>query len=185
MLAAVAERRCFPFQRRGARLVPRTCRASSRFSPEPDRTRNHQALSEHRDAVAVRSKQRSRRAIGMVPSLEEVVLSKCNEDPNVDRKLKALRKSGTPPSAEDNEKIKQALQDTEVFFECRKTVLSDMQTATFERENDEFLKEKCNQFPQLTPSEFSRLIPTPKHLESKLEMVSEYRIGGTICCPGS
>jgi hypothetical protein len=28
-------------------------------------------------------------------------------------------------------------------------------------------------------------IPTPKHLESKLEMVSEYRMGGTICCPGA
>jgi TPR repeat protein len=95
--------------------------------------------------------------MGMVPSLEEVVLSKCNEDPNVDRKLKVLRKSGTPPSAEDNEQIKQALQDTEVFFECKKTVLSDMQRAAFERENDEFLTEKCNQFPQLTPSEFSRL----------------------------
>jgi len=95
--------------------------------------------------------------MGMVPSLEEVVLSKCNEDPTVDRKLKALRKSGTPPSAEDKEKIKQALQETEVFFECKKTVLSDMQSAAFERENDEFLKEKCNQFPQLTPSELSRL----------------------------
>ena len=33
--------------------------------------------------------------MGMVPSLEEVVLSKCNEDPDVDRKLNALRKSGT------------------------------------------------------------------------------------------
>jgi TPR repeat protein len=95
--------------------------------------------------------------MGMVPSLEEVVLTKCNEDPNVDRKLKALRKSGTPPSAENNEKIKQALLDTDVFFEYKKTVLSDMQSAAFERENDEFLKEKCNQFPQLTPSEFSRL----------------------------
>jgi hypothetical protein len=29
------------------------------------------------------------------------------------------------------------------------------------------------------------IIPTPKHLESKLEMVSEYRMGGMICCPGS
>jgi TPR repeat protein len=93
----------------------------------------------------------------MVPSLEEVVLSKCNEDPDVDRKLNALRKSGTARSAEDNEKIKQALQDTEVFFECKKTVLSDMQSAAFERENDEFLKEKCSQFSQLTPSELLQL----------------------------
>jgi TPR repeat protein len=95
--------------------------------------------------------------MGMVPSLEEVVLSKCNEVPDVDRKLKELGWRGTPPSAENNEKIKQILQDMDVFFECKKTVLSDMQSAAFERENDEFLKEKCNQFPQLTPSELSRL----------------------------
>jgi TPR repeat protein len=91
----------------------------------------------------------------MVPSLEEVVLSKCNEDPDVDKKLNALRKSGTPLSAEDSEKINQALLDTEVFFECKKNVLWDMQSAAFERENDEFLKEKCNQFAQLTPSDVS------------------------------
>jgi hypothetical protein len=34
-------------------------------------------------------------------------------------------------------------------------------------------------------AQMTGLIPTPKHLESKLEMVSEYRMGGMICCPGS
>jgi len=95
--------------------------------------------------------------MGMVPSLEEVVLSKCNEDPELDGKLKALRGLGRSPAADYAEKMKQALQDTKVFFECKKTVLSDMQSAAFERENSEFLKENCKQFPQLTSSELSTL----------------------------
>ncbi len=92
--------------------------------------------------------------MGMVPSLEEVVLSKCNEDPDLDRKLRALRNSGGP-AANNQEKIKQALQETDVFLECSKIVLSDMQSAAFDRENDDLLREKCKQFPQLTSSEFS------------------------------
>ena len=34
---------------------------------------------------------------------------------------------------------------------------------------------------RVTVAIISQVIPTPKHLESKLEMVSEYRMGGIIC----
>jgi hypothetical protein len=89
----------------------------------------------------------------MVPSLEEVVLSKCNEDPNADRKLSELQNSGRPLSADDQVKIKQIMQDSNVFLQCRKTVMTDMQSAAFERENDAILKEECKQSPPLTPTE--------------------------------
>jgi hypothetical protein len=96
--------------------------------------------------------------IGMVPSLEEVVLSKCGDgDPHVDRNVSALRNPGRPLSSEDQAKIDQLSQDSEVFLQCKKTVLSDMQKAAFERENEGILKEKCKQFPPLAPGEMSRL----------------------------
>ena len=93
----------------------------------------------------------------MVPSLEEVVLSKCNEDPNADKKLRDLQNSGRPLTAEDQAKIKRIMQDSEVFFQCKKTVFTDMQSAAFERENDALLTEKCRQFPPATPEEISTL----------------------------
>jgi hypothetical protein len=80
--------------------------------------------------------------MGMVPSLEEVVLSKCNEGPN----------TGLGASADD-----QAKQDWRVFFQCKETVLDDMQQAAFERENDAILTEKCRPFPPLAPEEISTL----------------------------
>jgi hypothetical protein len=95
--------------------------------------------------------------MGVVPSLEEVILSKCNEDPDVDRKLKEFQNSGKPLSADDKAKIKQITQDSDVFFQCKKMVLSDMQGAAFERENDALLNAKCKEFPQLTPSEMTTL----------------------------
>src|SRR6266404_1151533 len=73
--------------------------------------------------------------MGLVPSLEEVVLSKCNQDPDVDRKLKVFLDSKKTLSAADQAKIKQIMQDSDVFFQCKKTVLSDIQSAAFEREN--------------------------------------------------
>jgi hypothetical protein len=95
--------------------------------------------------------------MGVVPSLEEVILSKCNEDPDVDRKLKELQNSEKPLSADDKAKIKQITQNSDVFFQCEKMVLSDMQGAAFERENDALLNEKCKEFPPLTPSEMTTL----------------------------
>jgi hypothetical protein len=95
--------------------------------------------------------------MGMVPSLEEVVLSKCNEDPNADRRLSEYRNSGRPLSTDDQEKKSQIMLDFRVFFQCRETVLNDMQRAAFERENDAVLKEKCKQFPALVPFEMSML----------------------------
>jgi hypothetical protein len=96
--------------------------------------------------------------MGVVPSLEEVVLSKCNEDPDVDRKLSALRNSLSKPlSADDQMKLKEIMQDSDVFFQCEKTVLSDMQSAAFQRENAPLIDEKCKQFPPLTPSEMATL----------------------------
>ena len=92
--------------------------------------------------------------MGMVPSLEEVILSKCNEDPDIDRKVKEFLNSS---SAHDETKFRQITQDADVFFQCKKTVLSDMQRAAFERENAALVNEKCKQFPALTPSEMATL----------------------------
>jgi TPR repeat protein len=90
---------------------------------------------------------------GIVPSLEEIVLSKCNQDTDVDKKLSTLRNA--PGSVDNQEKSKRLIEDTLVFFECRKTVLDDMRSAAFERENDATLKEKCKTSPALTPSDVS------------------------------
>lgn len=95
--------------------------------------------------------------MGVVPSLEEVILSKCKEDPDVDRKLREFQNSGKPVSADEQAKIKQITQESDVFFQCKKMVLSDMQSAAFERENDALLNEKCKEFPPLTPSEIATL----------------------------
>jgi tetratricopeptide (TPR) repeat protein len=95
--------------------------------------------------------------MGVVPSLEEVILSKCKEDPDVDRKLREFQNSGKPLSADDEAKIKQITQDSDVFFQCKKMALSDMQSAAFERENYALLNEKCKEFPPLTPSEIATL----------------------------
>jgi len=93
----------------------------------------------------------------MVPSLEEVVLSKCKEDPDVDRKMQAFRASRSGPlTAADVEKMNEIMRDSDVFYECEKTVLSDMQDAAFARENESALTAKCGPSP-LTPSENSTL----------------------------
>ena len=91
--------------------------------------------------------------MGIVPSLEEIVLSKCNQDADVDRKLSALRNA--PRSVDNQEQSRRLIEDLRVFYQCQKTVLDDMQSAAFDRENDAALKEKCKQFPALTDSEFS------------------------------
>jgi TPR repeat protein len=49
------------------------------------------------------------------------------------------------------------MQDSDVFNQCKKTVLSDMRSAAFERENDTVLLEKCKQSPPLAASEMSML----------------------------
>ena len=84
----------------------------------------------------------------MVPSLEEVVLSKCNEGP--DAGLQS-------PVADNQANIKQKMQDWDVFFQCRETVIADMRSSAFERENDVVFTEKCRQFPALSPEEVSTL----------------------------
>jgi TPR repeat protein len=110
--------------------------------------------------------------MGVVPSLEEVILAKCKEDPNVDRKLREFRNSrnssSKPLTADDRTKIKEITQDADVFFQCEKTVLSDMQSAAFQRENAPLINEKCKQFPPLTPSEMTTL----KTLLQKRESVT-------------
>ena len=99
-----------------------------------------------------------RHLMGMVPSLEEVVLSKCTEDPDVDRKLQAFRATRTGPlTPADIEKMKKIMHELDVFDECQKSVLSDMQTAAFERENEPFITRKCADHPPLTPSDIDRL----------------------------
>jgi len=95
--------------------------------------------------------------MGMVPSLEEIVLSKCNLDTDVDKKLSALRSAPGSLSVDDQEKSKRLIEDSMVFFQCEKTVLDDMQSAAFERENDATLKEKCKTIPTLTDSESTTL----------------------------
>jgi hypothetical protein len=80
----------------------------------------------------------------MVPSLEEVVLSKCKEDPDVDRKVQAFGASGSGPLTDaDVKKMKEITREADVFYECEKTVLSAMQNAAFERENEPVLTAKC------------------------------------------
>jgi hypothetical protein len=95
--------------------------------------------------------------MGIVPSLEEIMLSKCNQDPDVDRKLLALRHARSQLSADDQEKSRRLIEDSMVFSQCQETVLSDMRSAAFDRENDATLKESCRRFPALTDSEFSTL----------------------------
>jgi TPR repeat protein len=98
-----------------------------------------------------------RHLMGMVPSLEEVVLSRCKEDPDVDSKLQAFRASRSGPlTPADIQKMKEIMQESDVFYECRKTVLSNMQNAAFERENEPSLAQKCAGHPSLTPSETDR-----------------------------
>jgi hypothetical protein len=81
--------------------------------------------------------------MGIVPSLEEIVLSKCNAAGSL--------------SVDDQEKSKRLIEDSMVFSQCQKTVLDDMRSAAFERENDATLKEKCKKFPTLTDSELATL----------------------------
>jgi TPR repeat protein len=49
------------------------------------------------------------------------------------------------------------MQDSDVFFQCKETVLTDMRRAAFERENGAVLMKKCKQSPPLAPSEMSML----------------------------
>jgi hypothetical protein len=95
--------------------------------------------------------------MGIVPSLEEIVLSKCNQDADVDKKLSALRNAPGSPSVDNQEKSKRLIEDSMVFSQCQKTVLDDMRNAAFKRENDTTLKEKCKKFPTLTDSELATL----------------------------
>ena len=95
--------------------------------------------------------------MGFVPSLEEVVLSKCNQDTDVDKKLSELRNASKPFSAEDQKKFEQIIEDSKVFSECQDTVLSDMQRAAFERENNAALTKKCEHLPAVTGSELLTL----------------------------
>jgi hypothetical protein len=120
--------------------------------------------------------------MGIVPSLEEIVLSKCNQDPDVDRKLSALRNAPGSLSVDNQEKSKRLIEESMVFFQCEKTVLDDMRSAAFERENDGALKEKCKKFPTLKDSEFSALKAlfakaanvTPDEDKLRLQLYSKY-----------
>ena len=98
-----------------------------------------------------------RHLMGIVPSLEEVVLSKCKEDTNVDRNLQAFRQSRSGPlTPGDIEKMKVIMHEADVFYACQKTVLSDMQDAAFWRESEPALTAKCGPLP-LTASEVATL----------------------------
>jgi len=86
--------------------------------------------------------------MGVVPSLEEVVLSKCKEDPSVDAKLQVFRSTRSGPwTSADDAAVKQIFRETEVFDECERTVLSDMQDAAFARENESAVAAKCGPAP--------------------------------------
>ncbi len=99
-----------------------------------------------------------RHLMGMVPSLEEVVLSKCNEDPDVDKKIQAFRNSRTGPlTPADEDKMKEIMFTSEVFSKCEDTVLSDMQREAFTRENASVVESKCQQYPVLSDHENSIL----------------------------
>jgi hypothetical protein len=76
--------------------------------------------------------------MGIVPSLEEIVLSKCNQDADVDRKLSALRNAPGSLSVDNQEKSKRLIEDSMVFFQCEKTVLDDMQSGVRARERRGF-----------------------------------------------
>ena len=105
----------------------------------------------------VEADSRVHHLMDMVPSLEEVVLSKCKEDPDVDRKMQAFGESRSGPLTDaDVEKMKEINRESDVFYECEKTVLSVMQSAAFARENDPTLTARCGRSP-LTPSEISTL----------------------------
>ena len=97
------------------------------------------------------------RLMGIIPSLEEVVLSKCNQAPDGDGELLARRKAAGPLSADDQEKSQQLIEASLAFSQCQETVLADLQSAAFERENDAALNEKCKDFPSLTGLEFLTL----------------------------
>jgi TPR repeat protein len=122
------------------------------------------------------------RLMGFVPSLEEVVLSKCNQDPDFEKKLKELQSARKPLSDDDQQKSKLLLEDSNVFFQCQETVLSDIQRAAFERENDATLKEKCERLPSLTGSELLTLKVllakgtnvTPEEDQRRLQLFSKH-----------
>ena len=112
---------------------------------------------------------KTRHLMGMVPSLEEVVLSKCDEDPDVDKKMQAFRNSRTGPlTPADDEKIKEIMFKSEVFSKCEDTVLSNMQREAFNRENASVVEAACQQYPALTNQENSML----KALMAKGDKVS-------------
>ena len=95
--------------------------------------------------------------MGMVPSLEEVVLSKCKEDPDEDEKIGAFldTRSG-PVTPTDIAKMNDITHESDVFDECRKTVFSGMQSAALERENEPALAAKCGSMP--TSSEVAEVL---------------------------
>lgn len=85
-----------------------------------------------------------RHLMGMVPSLKEVVLSKCKEDTEVDEKLNAyLANRNRPLTGADIEKYKEITRDQRVFWECSSAAFEKIQQDAFERENEPILKAKC------------------------------------------
>ena len=110
-----------------------------------------------------------RHLMGMVPSLEEVVLSKCNEDPDVDKKIQAFRNSRSGPlTSADEEKMKEIMFKSDVFSKCEDKVLSDMQYEAFNREYSSVVDAKCQQYPELTKQEISTL----RYLDAKGDQIS-------------
>lgn len=115
--------------------------------------------------------------MGFAPSLEEVVLSKCSQDP--------LSNALRPLSVDDKQKL---IEDSKIFHQCQDTALSDMQSAAFKRENDAALKEKCGHLPSLTDSELLTLKVlmakgtnvTPEEDQRRLQLFTKHH-ARTLC----
>jgi hypothetical protein len=79
--------------------------------------------------------RKDRHLLGTVPSIEEIILAKCNDNTaDIERKIGALNSKGRPLTAEEQALLAQYFAESKIFFDCEDRVLDEIREAAFERE---------------------------------------------------
>lgn len=106
----------------------------------------------------VEADNKVRHLMGIVPTLEEVTLSKCHYNLEADQKFqKFVDEQEGKFSQKQIQEMKMNFKINDNIFECKRYVLDEMRNAAFERENEPITETVCGNIPHLNQNERSEI----------------------------
>jgi len=85
--------------------------------------------------------------LGAVPSIEEIVLTKCDGGAHEEEQFNAIAGKGASATAEEQELKVQLFANIIAGWKCRDDALDDLRDAAWEREHEEALRSECDPVP--------------------------------------